>query len=113
MQTIDVYNIPDDKKREVIRYCYDFMNHINKEVLNKYEVRTNFFMEVLYDKALHNLADYEDCALTNEDLKEVYTYSRIAEQNIKAYMDGRNELLAIDDDGVFHFQIKKNYCNNE
>jgi len=113
MKSVDVYDIPEEKKKEVIKYCYDFMNHINRDILNKYEVRVNVFMELLYDFALHNLADYEEYELTNEDLKKVYTYARVMGQNIKAYMDGRNELLAIEEDGVFHFQIKKNLLNEE
>ncbi len=105
----DVYDIPEDLKKEIINYCYDEMRKVDKKKMKENFVRPNVFMELLFDLALHNQASYDDYHLDMNDMKKAYTYARNLELILQEYFKNERYLYGIDDeDGRLLFYKQKN-----
>ncbi len=105
IKTVD--DIPQPTKEEIITYSYGVMRGVNSNHLKKMQIRPNLFLEVLYDVAINNFLGYGDYHLSPQDLKNVYSYSKNIDDITKNFMDGKIELMAIDNNDQFYFKIQR------
>ena len=105
IKTVD--DIPNETKDEIITYCYGVMRGVNSGYLKKMQIRPNLFIEVLYDTAVNNFLGYSDYHLSPQDLKNVYSYSKNIDDITKNFINGRVELMGIDNNDQFYFKIQR------
>ena len=105
---MDVYDIPEDKKKEIIKYCYTAYSKLNAKFFEDNGIRRGVFMELMFDLALHNLNDFKDYRLNKTDYDMISMYARNIDFMIKDYLAGNRELLGINEEGVLIFNGTKN-----
>ena len=99
-----VADIPQNVKDEIVKYCYGVMRGVNHSHLKKMKIRPNLFLEVLYDVSVNNFISFEDYNISPQDLKNIYAFTKNMEYIINNFMEGRMELLAIDNNDQFYFK---------
>lgn len=107
MNEVNVYDIPQARKNEIIKYCYSEIKKINKTKLVEQGIPVNLFLELMFDLALHNNAEFNDFTLTETDYRKVYAFARNMEIVLAEYICGERELLGIDDDGHYIFNKQR------
>ena len=108
-----IESIPKHKIQEIINYCYNYLENININYLEKIDIRTNLFLEMLYDTSRNKFIEFNDYRINSDDIKNIYMYSRNLEQITKDFINGKIELQSIDNNDTFYYKIIRNINKQE
>lgn len=98
---------PANVKEEMIAHCRDKFKSINKDYLKKHGIKSNLFLEIMYDTCLGNYYKKSDFRLDNEDLESIWVQARNQATLMEEYINGKVILSAISDNDHFFFKIMR------
>ena len=89
--------------KSIINYCYKVYGYIDKRFLKDNKIRSNLLLEVMYAFCTQKYNDTGNFKITENEINNLFNYSRNMDMIIQEYIDGKTQLEFIDNDGNYNF----------
>ena len=99
-----MYQLSPKEQQAIIKHCYEVIDRVNMQFVQKHGVRPNNFLSQLFDYCVWSLLNMGKFEISNDDIKVIYARCRNAFDIENGFLDGIHELHSISEDDEFLYK---------